>query len=422
MGFISKLFGNKEEKIITKEVADRVGEEDVASPEPEMELESMEILAQQPQLDTTLEYQEILESQIVDPVLQPEPTVIQVAESEKIPEPLVVPVAEPQHIEQIDQGISDIGATLVQDEETKESQVVSLPSYENMIVFSSYQEIVSISKDMSKIPLLQHLAATTHTMAHDEWVTREECEHILEQVTIPLQVVIEEIHQLSDPIESILELKRKCSVIANHTCLAKELTRETFLETKDFICIKDEVEVLNQFEKILPDIYDQSDPDFNKIRMGFIDTNNLHQKVLVEAKQQKEVYDKLVTEITNYTKVVNEAKVKYRLSVDWNGKKQPLMALGQQLNARRETFLLEEEAVNKDIISLGQIYPILHNLFRSHCRYFVNELDKKSQTYRYDDAAELKKNQLKGLYRDMLAVKSKLEYFLSQKYSSVEKI
>ena len=362
MGFIAKLFGNKDnEQITAKEMVDIQGTED-------SQLEQEPQTAQEPQVEQ-----------------QPTNTASSTHDDTSTPEEYHEP--------------------------TRSSDPVSVEE-KKKVVFSTHQALIEIGEEMSGIPLLNHLAANTRTMGYKETLTKQDCEQILEQVENPLQATFKELQAFINPVKTILELKRKCGIISDHTCLAKELTRETFLKTEDFRCLTDEVELLNEFQKIMPEIYDEKDSDFNKLRMGFVDTNNLYKKISVDVQGLEEVYDKLVTEITNYSKVVNEAKVKYRLSVDWNGKKQPLMSMGRQLHIRREQFMVTEEAVNKEIGSLCEIYPALHNIFRGHCRFFINELEKKSQTYIYDDTMELKKNQLKNSYAEILAVKVKLEKFI----------
>ncbi len=78
---------------------------------------------------------------------------------------------------------------------------------------------------------------------------------------------------------------------------------------------------------------------------------NLYEDLLDKSKVLSEKREALKQEIEEYSIAVEEARLKNRLSADWNGKKQPLMVLGQKLNFRREEFL-EEEQVLKGKISL----------------------------------------------------------------------
>ena len=265
---------------------------------------------------------------------------------------------------------------------------------------------------MSFLDDFKYLSQSTQKMACNPNLTKKDCEDILAQIIDASQSTMEKLQNLNTPQKTLQELKKKCSLIANHSLSASEFTYEAFTQSDDFICLVDETEMLNRFETILPHIFTMDEPDFNLLRVELINMNTLYEKTLTQATLVLGNYKQLVTEITNYSNTVNEVRSKNRLSPDWSGKKQPLMTLGQQLTMRREDFLVTEHSINKEIQALCNIYPELHNTVQSHCHFFTAELDKKLDMIASDHTAQTRKVALKNTYQEILTIKSNLENFL----------
>ena len=275
-------------------------------------------------------------------------------------------------------------------------------------------EMILIAKHMEGIPLLKHLNKDAKAIAYDPNLQEESCKTLLLNVSQILKNIVEEIQSIADPMQMLYEFNRKCSQIAIHTCLAEGLNFENFLDTDTFVFIKDESELLKHFEIYLPEIYAITEPDFTKLKFDLIHANNSYNKLVSEIDSLKEEQKKLIEEITNYANTINTTKAKHRLSVDWNGKKQPLMALGQQLNVKRATFLESEDKINKSVALLQETYYELHHMFVNSCSYFMSQLEKSLDLQVPDDSFQTKKMELKEKYRVISSVEYKIEKFLSK--------
>ena len=281
-------------------------------------------------------------------------------------------------------------------------------------VFSPNSALLDIAKQMAEIPALRHLSKDAKELAFHSKLRAEDCKPLMSAVSRILETVVEEIQSLADPIQMIYEFKRMCAKISNHTFLREDLTYETLLETDGFSCLESEAQLLKHFQLYLPGIYAGDDPDFTQLSVDLVDANNIYCKLVEETTQLRVEAKKLIEDITNYANAINTTKAKHRLSVDWNGKKQPLMAMGQQLNVRRSTFLEVETKLNERIADLEGSYPELHRIFRSSCNYFITELDKKLEEQRPDETVQLKKLELKERYRIISASHYQMETFLSK--------
>ena len=205
-----------------------------------------------------------------------------------------------------------------------------------------------------------------------------------------------------------------CESTATYTLNHQVVTYENFLQTQDGALIERGCLALHKLEANFPSIFNAL-PDLNQLAEQFKDMNQAYNRGKEQAMALVATSKKLLEDITAYTLSVNEAKVKYRLSVDWNGKKQPLMALGQQLGEKREAFLIEEETLNKDMETL---YTSLSPLLEAFAKNYPSILEEMEHTPTHssgDSAITERKQALRLEHGEILNIKTQLEfYFLTQ--------
>ncbi len=286
---------------------------------------------------------------------------------------------------------------------------------DELVVFSPYEDLIQLSVDMSKHKQLSNLSHDIGKMAYNASLSENDCLKMIEKISHALSIAADNMENMIDHKKILMQLKRTCTAISTHSFFSIEADYQDFLKETAFQYISDEIESLNAFQQYLPEIYEESYTeifDFYKLRMDFVDIKNLHDKLLLDAHTFNETAIKLTDDINKYSIAVSETKAKNRLSVDWNGKKQPLMSMGQQLKNKREKFLEEEEKMNTEIQRLYIKYPELHTVFRNNCRFFVNELDKKLEKYVYDDTTKVKMQQLQRIHDDIFMIKERFEKFM----------
>ena len=298
---------------------------------------------------------------------------------------------------------------IIEKEEIKEIQEI-----DDIAVFSPNKELLKISREMDKVTALQNLSKHAKELAYNSNLQKDDCEKLLNSIKELQVTAMEKIKNLSDPMQKMYELKRKCALISNHTFIEDEITYENLEQIDAFTYLSDESEILKQFEVYLPELFDLDEPNFTKLAFDFTDINNIYKKIKLSIVKIKGESEKLTKEITEYANVVNATKAKHRLSADWNGKKQPLMTLGQQLTVRRNQFIESENKINNEIANLSQNYPELHIIFRNNCKQFVKALDNRLETQIPDDNFQQKKNILKIKYKAISAIQGSIEQFILQ--------
>ncbi len=65
---------------------------------------------------------------------------------------------------------------------------------------------------------------------------------------------------------------------------------------------------------------------------------------------------KVTEEIIQYSDAVRDMQEKYKLSMDWGGKKPHMINLGKQLNKKRESCLVAEKAIRDKLNPLNQAF------------------------------------------------------------------
>ncbi len=128
----------------------------------------------------------------------------------------------------------------------------------------------------------------------------------------------------------------------DHSIHAK--TYEHFAQ--DLTHIPADAQTLNEaFEHI-----EQKDDAFLQIHAGFNALLNEYTALVSECEELSVSQKKLSGEILNFTDLINLLSEKHKLSPDWNGKKQQMVKLSEELSVKRNNSLSEEARLNRKIV------------------------------------------------------------------------
>lgn len=168
----------------------------------------------------------------------------------------------------------------------------------------------------------------------------------------------------------IFKLQKQCIKLCKSKSLYSDITFENFDQHLWISTIKTELEITEKLCEILPDFRTKMGNVFWEFSNQKDDLLALEDEILAFKNYEKT----LSTEIINYTNAVNQTKAKNRLSVDWNGKKQPLMNLGQTLKIKRQQFENDSEKINQKIADFCDECLELHGFLTSNCSDILAKL------------------------------------------------
>ncbi len=77
-------------------------------------------------------------------------------------------------------------------------------------------------------------------------------------------------------------------------------------------------------------------------------------------------------EVEKFSITINEFKEKYRLSIDWEGKKPLMISYRKKLSTKREALVEKEEKLNKKVEVLYAVYPLLKEKLLKEKDYIIN--------------------------------------------------
>ncbi len=136
-----------------------------------------------------------------------------------------------------------------------------------------------------------------------------------------------------------------------------------------------EYSILEKLSTHLPYIY--QDKELNGLYENYKSVSSAFNAATTESISLKQEQDLLSNEIIKYTNTVNEAKQKYRLSIDWEGKKPILISFGKKLGEKRAKLEEKEETLNKELLLLYENYPSLQKLLFQNSEQIITTLKDK---------------------------------------------
>ncbi len=126
-----------------------------------------------------------------------------------------------------------------------------------------------------------------------------------------------------------------------------------------------------------------------KLHSDYKILHNIYEKSAESSKILQNEQNSLSKEIEKYSETVNEISSKYRLSIDWDGKKPLMISLGKKLKVRRETLIERENILNKEIKVLYAEYPMLRQRFLQNIDDFERKLIENCKNQEIDEISKI---------------------------------
>ncbi len=131
--------------------------------------------------------------------------------------------------------------------------------------------------------------------------------------------------------------------------------------SEEFFRIIEECTLLEELVKHVPEI--AKNQDFKTVYDFLIGIISKHKVIIEEVKELSLAEDKLSEDILRFTQAIQELSKKFKLSADWEGKKPTMIALGEQLNAKRELTLVKETELDERLKDLFDDFKNGHICF-----------------------------------------------------------
>ncbi len=151
---------------------------------------------------------------------------------------------------------------------------------------------------------------------------------------------------------------------------------EKFYE--DFPHLTAEFTVLDRLAKLFPSAFAEGE------LADLLESYSVLSPAFEVATEQGKILEQeqavLTEEILKFTATVNDFSQKYRTSPDWEGKKQPMIALSKKLTERRDPLVAREETLCEELKLLYSGYPELHQSFANHSKKFLTLLQQKTDS------------------------------------------
>ncbi len=139
---------------------------------------------------------------------------------------------------------------------------------------------------------------------------------------------------------------------------------DDFAETAEEIFkVVREMNILKELKERLPGIL--NDKTFARIFTALTETVEKHSVLIKDMESLFKEEKKLTDEIMQFSKSASDMSNRFRLSPNWEGKKPQMIALGRQLDARREELLKSENTLTEQLREMQDDLAYSHEMFCS---------------------------------------------------------
>ncbi len=212
-----------------------------------------------------------------------------------------------------------------------------------------------------------------------------------------LKSIADEEAKKVDTHRLMLEIANNIKLIKNSGFSASFHGFEDFSE--DFPTLILEFEVLLNIHNEMPG---HADPQFPELYQKYAELSEVFRSATQQSVQLKKEQLELSDEIIKFTNTVNEFSQKYRLSIDWDGKRPLMASLGNKLSKKREELSKTEGALNREIKILYENYPTMQNEFLMGCDYYINILEEKINLFDEDSVHTVAFEQMANKFEDII--------------------
>ncbi len=243
----------------------------------------------------------------------------------------------------------------------------------NVKNFTPSEKLTNIADKLESYPQTENLAKELKLLLNSPKTQKADYFRALRV----LKAICTEENQKFTEHKQLITMYNNLKLISNENFHSKYNSFENFSE--DFPDLVLEFEILDKLFKFAPDIFE--DHILNELYAKYKKTSVNFLNAKEESEVLKKEEDALTLEIEKYTDTVSEFSQKYRLSMDWEGKKPLMISLGKKLSDKRRILVEKEVPLIQNIKSLYQIYPNMHIEFINDRQYFINIVQIKIDEY-----------------------------------------
>ncbi len=178
----------------------------------------------------------------------------------------------------------------------------------------------------------------------------------------------------------LYEIKNDFNALKGQTFLSEVKDFENF--ALDFDLLELEFKFLNSCDINLKNIFENLD-----LKQTYNEYKILYKSYLKSKSESEELIlqeQDFTNEIMKFASTIKELEQKYRLSIDWDGKKPAMIAYRKKLVEKRDLFLKKEKEQNEKIKLLYATYTLLNKKLKYEYNYLNDFINKEIDFFNED--------------------------------------
>ncbi len=249
-------------------------------------------------------------------------------------------------------------------------------------IFKPSQILIELMKDMTKVEYLTEEVSLLNSLTYNSNPKRSGFIKVIDSLNKKLM----EYQNTIVTREMILDILDKIKNLSHSNIEIKFRDFEKF--NQDMKIINEEFFILTEINKKIEEIYD--DIEIKSIYLDYEENNKFINEILDEMNEFIINQNKLSDEIIKFSETIVALKQKYKYSIDWNGKKNHMVALGARLNAKRTDSINIEQKLKEKISELYPEITKLHFKFIDKCYYLSVLIKEKLENFEEKSAKDSK--------------------------------
>ncbi len=242
-----------------------------------------------------------------------------------------------------------------------------LPQPTNSAPVLFHSNLLDLSYTLSGISLTHDLGKQLGALAYKMSLSHEDLDPITESIKKFIPSYQAALAQLQDTPDLLKQFATDCSNLSLGHLPQEIPLYEDLADHPGIALIKKEAQMLTLLYKLAPELFTPDDTfSLLSLLQGY--TNVLPQvnNFLMTAQSLLPVSNQLRQEIIAFGNKLNELQNNKTLAVNWNSQKPAFIKLREELDARRNQYLTEEDKLNN---AISEVYTELRALHTSFVEY-----------------------------------------------------
>lgn len=212
------------------------------------------------------------------------------------------------------------------------------------------------------------------------------------------------IKELLGERELLLKAKNDCQIVADYKLVRQGKEFEEYIGTEDFQYLEVKYSILQLLKSVAPELYETEGVWLSELYVALEQVQRKYNQIEKLAEPLDKEGRELKADIIKFSNAVTEMKSKHKLSPDWEGKKQSMMNLQNQLTHRRSEYTKKEGQIEQKIDDLYKEYATVHGRFIKNEKDFITILNKKIEDFTQDTSRTMK---LQSLLKEKVDLEKK---------------